>query len=37
VSDADRYIFRLLREATARRDTIRWTFYVVTPSGVQKL
>jgi hypothetical protein len=37
VSDADRYIFRLLCEAAARRDTIRWTFYVVTPPGIQKL
>ena len=37
VSDADRHIFRLLCEATARRDTIRWAFYVVTPPGIQKL
>ena len=37
VSDADRYIFRLLCEAAARRDTIRWAFYVVTPPGIQKL
>ena len=37
VSDADRCIFGLLCEAAARRDTIRWTFYVVTPPGVKKL
>jgi hypothetical protein len=37
VSDADRYIFRLLCEAAGRRDTIRWAFYVVTPPGIQKL
>jgi hypothetical protein len=37
VSDADRYIFRLLCEAADRRDTIRWAFYLVTPPGVQKL
>ena len=30
MSDADRYIFGLLCEAAARRDTIPWTFYVVT-------
>jgi hypothetical protein len=37
VSAADRYIFRVLRGAAARRDTIRWTFCVATPHGVQKL
>jgi hypothetical protein len=37
VTDADRYIFGLLREAAARRDTIPWAFYVVTPPGIQKL
>ena len=36
VSDADRYIFRLLCEA-ATGDAIRWAFYVVTPPGIQKL
>ncbi len=36
MSAADRYIFRLLCEA-ASGDTIRWTFYVLTPPGIQKL
>ena len=37
VSAADRYIFRELHGAAARRDTIRWTFWVATPQGVRKL
>lgn len=37
VSAADRYIFRVLCGAAARRDTIWWTFWVATPHGVRKL
>ena len=37
VSASDRYIFRMLCEETARRDTARWTFCVATPYGAQEL
>jgi hypothetical protein len=37
VSDADRYILRVLCGAAARRDTICWTFSVATPHGVNPL
>ncbi|MBV9448449.1 MAG: hypothetical protein JO345_21400 [Streptosporangiaceae bacterium] len=34
ISEADEYIFRALCEATARRDTVPWAFYVTGPDGV---
>lgn len=37
ISDADKYIFRILSEAAASRDTSPWTFYVTGPDGVHKL
>ncbi|MGH3165914.1 MAG: hypothetical protein ACRDN0_08465 [Trebonia sp.] len=37
VSDADRHIFRLIREAIAERDPVPWSFHVATPNGAQEL
>jgi hypothetical protein len=34
ISMADAYIFRLVREAAAGRETADWAFYVAGPGGV---
>jgi hypothetical protein len=36
ISDADEYIFRMMSEAAASRDTAPWTFYVTGPDGVHE-
>ena len=37
ISDADTYIFRVMREAAADRETTPWAFYVTGPDGVQQV
>jgi hypothetical protein len=37
ISDADEYIFRVMSEAAASRDTVPWTFYVAGPDGVHEV
>lgn len=37
VSEADAYIFRLVREASAGRKTAPWTFHVVGPTGTREI
>jgi hypothetical protein len=37
ISEADAYIFRLVRQATADRETAPWTFHVVGPDGMREL
>jgi hypothetical protein len=37
ISDADRYIFRVMCEAAAGRQTMPWAFYVTGLDGVQEL
>jgi hypothetical protein len=34
ISEADAYIFRLVRQACAGRETAPWSFHVVGPGGV---
>jgi len=36
ISEADAYIFRLVCEAAAGRDTAPWTFYVTGPDGAKQ-
>lgn len=36
ISEADAYIFRLVCEAAAGRDTAPWTFYVTGPDGARQ-
>jgi hypothetical protein len=37
VSEADAYIFRLVRQAAVGRETAPWSFYVVGPHGIQEV
>ncbi|HEV2259341.1 MAG TPA: hypothetical protein VGS06_40005 [Streptosporangiaceae bacterium] len=37
ISEADAYIFRLVRQAAIGRDTAPWTFHVVGPDGIQEV
>jgi hypothetical protein len=37
ISEADAYIFRLVRDAAADQETAPWAFYVVGPDGVCEL
>jgi hypothetical protein len=37
ISDADKYIFRVMCEAAARLQIMPWVFYVTTPDGVQQV
>ena len=36
-SEADAYIFRLVRQAAACRETAPWTFHVVGPEGIREV
>jgi hypothetical protein len=37
ISEADAYIFHLVRQATIGRETAPWSFYVVGPYGIQEV
>ncbi len=37
ISEADAYIFRLVRQACADRKTAPWAFHVVGPGGTQEI
>jgi hypothetical protein len=37
ISDADKYIYRVMREAAAGLQTAPWAFYVTGPDGVQQV
>jgi hypothetical protein len=37
ISDADKYIYRVMREAAAGLQTAPWAFYVTGPNGVQQV
>jgi hypothetical protein len=37
ISDADKYIFRVMCEATVGLQTMPWAFYVNTPDGVKQV
>jgi hypothetical protein len=37
ISEADAYIFRLVRQAAVGRETAPWSFYVVGPHGIQEI
>ena len=37
ISEADRYIFRLLQQAAVGRRTAPWTFYLVGPDGIREV
>jgi hypothetical protein len=37
ISQADEYIFRVLCDAAAHRDTAPWAFYVAAPDGIWEL
>jgi hypothetical protein len=37
ISDADKYIFRVMCEATAGLQTMPWAFYATGPDGVQQV
>ena len=37
ISEADRYIFRLVRPAVVGRETAPWAFYLVGPDGTREL
>jgi hypothetical protein len=37
ITEADAYIFRLVRQAAIDRETAPWTFYVVGPGGVREV
>ena len=37
ISQADAYIFRLVRQAAAGRETAPWSFYVVGPYGIREV
>jgi hypothetical protein len=36
ISEADAYVFRMVCEATANRDTAPWTFHVAGPDGARQ-
>ena len=37
ISEADAYIFRLVRQAVIGRETAPWTFHVVGPDGIREV
>jgi hypothetical protein len=37
ISEADRYIFRLVRQAATSRETAPWAFYLVGPDGMREV
>jgi hypothetical protein len=37
ISEADAYIFRLVRQAAISRETAPWTFHVVGPDGIREV
>jgi hypothetical protein len=37
ISEADAYIFRLVRRAVIGRETAPWTFHVVGPDGIREV
>jgi hypothetical protein len=37
ISEADRYIFRLVRQASVGRVTAPWAFYLVGPDGIREV
>ena len=37
ISEADAYIFRLVRQACADRKTAPWAFHAVGPGGTQEV
>jgi hypothetical protein len=37
ISEADRHIFRLVRQASGGRVTASWTFYLVGPDGIREV
>ena len=37
ISQADGYIFRLVRQAAADRETAPWAFYLVGPDGIREV
>lgn len=37
ISEADAYIFNLVRQAAVGRETAPWSFYVVGPYGIQEI
>ena len=37
ISEADAYIFALVRQAAIGRETAPWTFYVVGPDGIREV
>lgn len=37
ISQADGYIFRLVRQAAVDRETAPWAFYLVGPDGIQEV
>ena len=37
ISEADGYIFRLVRQAVAGRETVPWAFYLVGPDGIREV
>jgi hypothetical protein len=37
ISQADKYIFRVLSEAAASRETVPWTFHVTAPDNVRQV
>ena len=37
ISEADAYIFRLVRQAVIGRETAPWTFHVVGPDGIPEV
>ena len=37
ISEADGYIFRLVRQAVVGRETVPWAFYLVGPDGIREV
>ena len=37
ISEADAYIFRLVRQAAVGRETAPWAFHVVGPDGIREV
>ena len=37
IGEVDRYIFRLVRQASIGRATAPWAFYLVGPDGVREV
>ncbi len=37
ISEADAYIFRLVRQAAIGRETAPWAFHVVGPDGIREM